>query len=250
MDIANLIQHPELLNKDTLYQLRELVAKYPYFQTARLLFLHNLFLQHDPDFGDELRRAALYIPDRSVLFRLVEGDNYKPRTSRQHAHSPEDRPQSPAERTLSLIDDFLRVSQPAEDEQPKRKLTLADATTDYAAFLMQMEDAVPQDEADPGSQRRLGLIDDFIENRPERIILQEEPEYTPETTTPADGQEDGTEEDYFTETLAKIYIQQGRYEKALEIIRKLHLIYPKKNSYFADQIRFLQKLIINNKNKT
>jgi hypothetical protein len=27
------------------------------------------------------------------------------------------------------------------------------------------------------------------------------------------------------------------------------LNYPKKNSYFADQIRFLQKLIINNKTK-
>jgi len=27
------------------------------------------------------------------------------------------------------------------------------------------------------------------------------------------------------------------------------LIYPKKNAYFADQIRFLEKLIINNKNK-
>lgn len=46
-------------------------------------------------------------------------------------------------------------------------------------------------------------------------------------------------------TLAKIYIKQQRYEKALEIIRKVNLNNPKKNSYFADQIRFLQKLIVN-----
>ena len=58
------------------------------------------------------------------------------------------------------------------------------------------------------------------------------------------------EEGYFTETLARIYIKQGRYSKALEIIKRLNLIYPKKNAYFADQIRFLEKLIINNnKNK-
>ena len=41
--IAELIAHPEQLNKDTLHGLRELVAKYPYYQAARLLFLKNLF---------------------------------------------------------------------------------------------------------------------------------------------------------------------------------------------------------------
>ncbi len=61
--------------------------------------------------------------------------------------------------------------------------------------------------------------------------------------------ENESEEGYFTETLAKIYIKQGRYSKALEIIKRLNLNYPKKNAYFADQIRFLEKLIINNKNK-
>ena len=65
------------------------------------------------------------------------------------------------------------------------------------------------------------------------------------TTTGAVQENDG----YFTETLAKIYIRQGKYEKALEIIRRLNLNFPKKNVYFADQIRFLEKLIINNKNK-
>ena len=75
--IAELINHPERLNKDTLYGLRELVAKYPYYQVARLLFLKNLFLLHDPSFGEELRRAALYLPDRRVLFKMVEGANYE-----------------------------------------------------------------------------------------------------------------------------------------------------------------------------
>ena len=56
-------------------------------------------------------------------------------------------------------------------------------------------------------------------------------------------------ENYFTETLAKIYVKQQRYDKALEIIKKLNLKYPKKNAYFADQIRFLEKLIINAKSK-
>ena len=70
----------------------------------------------------------------------------------------------------------------------------------------------------------------------------------PEEDEP-EAEEDIEDESYFTETLAKIYIKQGRYTKAMEIIRRLSLKYPKKNRYFADQIRFLEKLIINNKNK-
>ena len=61
--------------------------------------------------------------------------------------------------------------------------------------------------------------------------------------------EESSDENYFTETLAKIYVKQQRYDKALEIIKKLNLKYPKKNAYFADQIRFLEKLIINAKSK-
>ena len=68
------ITHPERLNRDTLYELRTLLARYPYFQTVRLLYLKNLFLLHDITFGGELRKAALYVADRKILFYLIEGD--------------------------------------------------------------------------------------------------------------------------------------------------------------------------------
>ena len=66
------IQHPEALNKETLYELRNLVIRYPYFQSARLLYLKNLYLLHDISFGAELRKAVLYVADRRTLFYLIE----------------------------------------------------------------------------------------------------------------------------------------------------------------------------------
>lgn len=248
LSVAELISHPERLDKDSLYGLREIVARYPYYQAARILFLQNLFILHDATFGDELRKAALYVADRRALFKMVEGNNYEIRAEKSVNEEADKAAASGRDRTEALIDKFLRSDVAAEEQQSRRKPVVLDASKDYVAYLMQMEDAEPEEEqlaAPPRSRRSSELIEGFIEHKPERIVLQEEPEFVPEV--PAEGQEEENDEDYFTETLAKIYIKQGRYEKAMEIITKLNLNYPKKNRYFADQMRFLQKLVINKK---
>lgn len=81
MDLEQLIRHPELMDKETLYDLRSLLALYPYYQTARLLLLQNLYLLHDPSFDEELRRSAVYITDRKVAFNLVEFAHYRLRNT-------------------------------------------------------------------------------------------------------------------------------------------------------------------------
>ena len=93
------------------------------------------------------------------------------------------------------------------------------------------------------------LIDDFINIDKGRFVLNEEPQSLQEMEDGAESDENTPNEGIFTETLARIYIKQGKYSQALEIIQRLSLVYPKKNAYFADQIRFLKKLIINNNTK-
>ena len=48
--------------------------------------------------------------------------------------------------------------------------------------------------------------------------------------------------DFFTETLAQIYAEQGYYEQAKDIYSKLILAYPEKNAYFAALIQKLDEL--------
>ena len=254
MDIAELTQHPEHLDRDTLYELRSLLALYPYYQTVRLLLLQNLYLLHDPTFDEELRRAAIYITDRRVLFQMIEAVHYRhpSHQSTQNNQSSPSNQDDQGNRTLSLINNFLD-SIPKEDEtddekKNHRKPTPADAAVDYVAYLLETEgemlgaDDVPK-------MKGQSLIDNFINIDKGRFVLNEEPQSLQEVEDGAENDENTPNEGIFTETLARIYIKQGKYSQALEIIQRLSLVYPKKNAYFADQIRFLKKLIINNNTK-
>ena len=255
MELTAYINHPERLDRDSLYELRSLLALYPYFQTARLLLLQNLYLLHDPTFDEELRRAAIYITDRKVIFQLVEAAHYKVQGMKSEeqgvqGNDPETKSKTQGNRTMSLIENFLDSIPKEEDEdgqKPHRKPTPADAAVDYVAYLLESEGLDDQPEEDIPQLRGQHLIDNFIDQEGGRIVLNEEPQFTPEQEV--EKEDDNAEEEYFTETLARIYIKQGRYSKALEIIKRLSLAYPKKNAYFADQIRFLEKLIINSNNK-
>lgn len=250
MDLIQLMQHPETMDKETLYDLRCLLAQHPYYPTARLLMLQNLYLLHDPTFDEELRKAAIYVPDRKVLFDLVEAAHYKiPKTS--HAPKRNVSEKGTADRTISLIDNFLNSIPEQAEASPvrKRRPTAADAAVDYVSYLLDIEDEM-EDEKGGGDVHLKGqeLIDDFINNDGGKIQLKENPEYLPEIETENENGDFYGEGGYFTETLAKIYIKQGRYSKALEIIKRLNLNFPKKNIYFADQIRFLEKLVLNSEN--
>ncbi|MBO5578956.1 MAG: tetratricopeptide repeat protein [Prevotella sp.] len=246
MDLVELINHPEQMDRDTLYELRSQLALHPYFQTVRLLMLQNLYLLHDPAFDEELRRAAIYITDRRKLFNLVEAAHYQLRNTAQNQQPAAN--STDENRTMALIDTFLDSipAEEPEEKKAKRRPTPKDATVDYVAYLLESEDN-DLNENTPQMQGQ-DLIDHFLQEEQGRILLNELKDEEENVEAPAI-EEEPAEEEYFTETLARIYIKQGRFQKALDIIQRLSNNFPEKNAYFADQIRFLEKLIINNNKK-
>jgi predicted Zn-dependent protease len=226
---------PSKLSDKTLQELKQIIADFPYFHAARMLYLKNLAVLNDIRLDVELKKMAIHIPDRMKLFLLLENEWYT-RTSVKAKKDDK----------FSLIEDFLlSTGNDFATDELRYDMPLS---LDYTYKLL--EDGQSPD-SEPGDRSYQGLIDSLAENR--GAHAKKEPVTDENDVSDADDDFDTpnkislSNEAYFTETLAQIYIRQKRYEKALEIISKLSLKYPEKNIYFADQIRFLEKLIIHTK---
>jgi hypothetical protein len=110
--------------------------------------------------------------------------------------------------------------------------------------IEQEETAVSETELvkEPVSQKLLQseLIDRFIIANP-KIEPRKEKSEAPVADISSPSMEEKGE--FVSETLARIYVNQGYYSKAMDIYEKLSLKFPEKSSYFATQIEKVKELI-------
>lgn len=158
---------------------------------------------------------------------------------------------APPMATEDAIDTFLRTygSTSAEDDAMLERL-IFNPTPDYGEMLAREEQMnlppEPSAAADPDSPEE--RINSFIRgNHPAapRPALRHEEQAADEAAHVHVAPPEPTDDTLLSESLAKIFIRQGRYERAYEIISGLNLKFPKKSAYFADQLRFLRKLMLN-----
>lgn len=247
--LSDLMKGKVAMDALSLQELVTLARQYPYCQALRLLYLKNLSELRSVRYAEELRRNVVYLPDRARMFAYLDHGEY---AWSRHFHAQKASEYGvPAEErdAFQLIDTYLRNAneepypEELEDLLPKVK---EEQSADYVTMLLDRPDIeTPADEnATPSVQQT--LIDSFIE-KDEKEGVRLPFEEMPADTGKSANKEDLLirEESFLTESLAKIYIKQKKYSKALEIIKKLSLKYPEKNVYFVDQIRFLEKIITN-----
>lgn len=210
------MKHPEQLDQSSIEGLKEIIADYPYFPAARMLYLRNLMNLNSYRFEAELAKHAIYIPDRRVLYKLLKD----------------------AEPTLEEFE-LLPFDKDAFDR-------FFDQSIDYQLSDLNLPEATPFElikepiKADMGvGDEPIDLIDRFINENPTIKSVKHD---GPVQKSSGKSKNDGLDDSLITETLADVYVRQGLYEDALKAYEKLSLKFPEKNTYFATQIEKIKKL--------
>jgi hypothetical protein len=217
-----------------------IINAYPYFDSARVLFLKSLKVNESPSFEDQLYKNAGLLPDRRQLFFIIHPlsqDLSKHQTSHQRVATTSNKE---TDSTFVLIDDdtqsingsFVDISDsPQEHDVPISGYELLDISE------QDNSNGATGLETDPETTTNDDLIEKFIKSnprlKPPQMIQGEQEDISLKSLEEP--------EDLITEPIAKIYLSQGFSEKAISIYEKLSLKYPEKSSYFAGQISEIKK---------
>ncbi|MDE5835397.1 MAG: hypothetical protein K2H50_00100 [Paramuribaculum sp.] len=220
----------------------QLEATYPYFIIPAILRLTKAESITDEERRKLCLTVALSCGDRTTLFRLIDSLGNKLTSF----YPPEEIPD--ATTTEDALNTFIEAYSNINDNdtaQLEHMIFNPVPVEDYAARL-EREDGV-------ATQGQDAVFDAFLkEFSPAGANSSSAGAAVP---LPADFEDDEPiratrlDEIQIRQNQAKICISKGDYNRAYEIIRSLSLKYPEKSVYFADQLRFLEKLMLISKYK-
>lgn len=269
-------------------ELEDLLKEYPYFQAARAIYLKGLYNQNSFKYNLALKKTAAFTLDRSVLFDFISSTDFSQDKVALQIKKQEDNlrniivfePQEVFGKKIISINDAIKMkitesaqvldpdlferplTKPSEEIKVSEK-NPSEETPDMGSPLnfnaseahsfsewLSLTKAKPIDRISEDSKkimdsklRKSELIDDFISKSPKLKPnkLSATTNIAPERSLPPEG--------LMTETLARVYLEQKNYKKALQAYKILILKSPEKSGFFADQIRAIKKLQENNTGK-
>ncbi|GLB51568.1 hypothetical protein NBRC110019_06070 [Neptunitalea chrysea] len=118
-------------------------------------------------------------------------------------------------------------------------IKIIDRSNEVAAHIITGEESQDgiEDQINDAQKGKFELIDKFLETAP-KIVPVRNPQNSINLAKDATSEKTHL----MTETLAKIYVEQKKYKKAIKAYEILILKYPEKSSLFANQIEEIKKL--------
>ena len=261
-DYTYLINKPDAINERHSIALEKIMEEFPYFQSARVLRLKHLYNQDSFKYNYALKVAAAFTTDRSILFDFITSDsfvtvqnglydqkvaellNINVVESEVVAYS------KPQQETNSLEQSIISsISQSNPDKEISENKLEIGKPLDFTknekhsfqewlqlSRLQPIERTAKLPEEDNTRKKKLELIDKFIETNPKiPPIVKDNSSFAKQPVI-----EDTSY--LMTETLARVYLEQKKYSKAIQAYEILILKYPEKSSFFADRISDIKNI--------
>ena len=273
-EYLSLINNPNAINDKQTMSLEKIVAEFPYFQSARALRLKGLYNQDSFRYNYDLKNTAAHTTDRSVLFDFIISDTFTVIHKNLYEEKlaeineifveatelifKEEKIEfkiNPLEQSILTSIKEATTSELAEEKLEIGKPLVFDINEKYSfqewlqlskIHPIEREGSAPIDiksiAIDAEKQKKNELIDKFIEASPKIPPIKKDAE----TKFIFEPSEDDNSY-LMTETLARVYLEQNKYQKAIQAYEILILKYPEKSSFFANRISDIKILQQNNK---
>jgi tetratricopeptide (TPR) repeat protein len=273
-DYTFLINKPDAINEKQTEALTHVLEDFPYFQSARALRLKGLYNQNSFKYNYALKVTAAHTTDRTVLFDFITSDTF---TAIQKGYYDkkvlelldinvidseiiafEEKTESKDTLEASILTS-IKEAETTETKTAEEKLEIGKpldfSTNEKHSFqewlqlsriqpiVREKEEKVTAISLNETQKKKLELIDKFIETNPKIPAVKQ--------GTDTNSAFDLNKEDHsmlMTETLAKVYLEQKKYQKAIQAYEILILKYPEKITFFADRISDIKILQQNNNN--
>ena len=238
--ITKALESKNELEKIEISDLKAVVEKYPFFQAARVLYLNKLKQSNSFKYNQELKNTAANTRDRAILFEYITSTNF----SKSESLSAPKKASSPNTESISsqvINSEPLEnlVTQTKEELEVGKPIAFTNSENHSFNQWLQLSSKKPINRVDKTStktSKKEEIIEKFIANNPKIEPLAKDKNVS---VSIAKNQQDTS---LMTETLAKVYLEQKKYENAIQAYRILSLKYPEKSGFFADQIKRIQIL--------
>ena len=222
--IISLIESPNLINRKDITFLEDISIKHPSFSISHVLLAKGLLNTESVRYNQKLKKAALYSLNRKQLFRLISQDVKKDKIVKENIPIEVIKVE---EEVIITPKKELKIGKPLEFDE-----------TEEHSFSEWLSLTKVQKINREETEEETDLINNFIKKSP--TIKIEKNKFFSATETAKSSIIENDE--LVTETLARVYLEQEYFEKAIESYKKLSLKYPKKSSFFADQINLITNL--------